>query len=372
MPFGVALLLIGLLSGYVRLINMYPYGHGIFTGISTWLEGIGFTRLLPIHPHLIVLGFIGTLIYVERIYAAPEARIRSILYIGLIFHVTGVLTMAIYGFTGYIGVAYTSLLVFHIPLATYIIYIYSLRRYIDRVSGALQVASQIPYISMVYTSMWTGYTDRVAYSLTILSYPILMILGERLALSRVGPRPIVRRAGVIYILTILYLATLTFSLYTSPDIYLRIVYTATLAVLVIYTIYSDPGLRAVSGDIHRFLRTHLIGGYAMLLAGIIVAPLSGLPTGANLYDLYIHLIGLGFIGSMLLGHGPIVLSGIRGVKPRYSYVPYAVLLASIGLRALLDILYWMDISILNILAGLSGLSTIIVVPIFLISISRGS
>jgi hypothetical protein len=60
----------------------------------------------------------------------------------------------------------------------------------------------------------------------------------------------------------------------------------------------------------------------------------------------VHAIAIGFVLSMVLGHGPIILPAVIGARVRYTglaYVPVALLHASVLLRVGSDMSEWLDL-----------------------------
>ena len=90
----------------------------------------------------------------------------------------------------------------------------------------------------------------------------------------------------------------------------------------------------------RFSAACLLAGYFWLgVAGLLL--LAAPPgTTAYSYDAAVHAIAIGFILSMIFGHAPIILPAVIGLRVRYSaaaYVPLVLLHLSVGLRITADL-----------------------------------
>ena len=83
----------------------------------------------------------------------------------------------------------------------------------------------------------------------------------------------------------------------------------------------------------RYMALCLLGGYLWLAAGGVAWAATSV--GIPVRDAALHAIGLGFIGSMVLGHAPVILPAVARVKlafGRMFYVPLAALHLSLVAR----------------------------------------
>jgi len=90
----------------------------------------------------------------------------------------------------------------------------------------------------------------------------------------------------------------------------------------------------------RFTAVCLLSGHAWLtLTALLVLAEWSQNTGL-LYDATLHAFFVGFVFSMIFGHAPVIFPAVLGLPVRYgwtSYVPLAVLHASLSLRLLGDL-----------------------------------
>jgi len=90
----------------------------------------------------------------------------------------------------------------------------------------------------------------------------------------------------------------------------------------------------------RFAAFSILAGHVWLgIAGFLLLVV---PPGATAfsYDAAVHAIAIGFVLSMIFGHAPIILPAVLGIRLRYgsfSYVPLALLHASVILRVASDL-----------------------------------
>jgi hypothetical protein len=114
-----------------------------------------------------------------------------------------------------------------------------------------------------------------------------------------------------------------------------------LLAATVWLVRHDIALRTIRLSAQpRFSAACLLAGYFWLgLAGLLllVAPPG---TTTYSYDAAVHAITIGFILSMIFGHAPIILPAVIGFRVRYSaasYVPLVLLHFSVGLRIAADL-----------------------------------
>ena len=109
---------------------------------------------------------------------------------------------------------------------------------------------------------------------------------------------------------------------------------AALLLLAAWLFVHDIARRTIRAEgLPRYMAACLLAGYAWLaLAGI---GWIGLAAGLPLRDLALHAFGLGFVGSMMMAHAPVILPAIAGLRLRFGpwfYLPVAVLHGSLVVR----------------------------------------
>lgn len=171
---------------------------------------------------------------------------------------------------------------------------------------------------------------------------VLTIAGERLDLSRLR-RPSTAGQALFMISIGLLLGGLGLTL-ASPDAGTRPT-GAGLAALALWLTRYDIARRTVrQPGLPRYAALCLLTGYAWLgLAGGL-ALLHGAVTAGPAYDALLHSLFLGFVVSMLFGHAPIIVPVILGrplvFRPTF-YLPPALLHLSLALRVGADLAGWL-------------------------------
>ncbi|CAN7683795.1 hypothetical protein LJR062_005389 [Variovorax paradoxus] len=114
-------------------------------------------------------------------------------------------------------------------------------------------------------------------------------------------------------------------------------YGAALALLAVWLAVFDIARRTVATHgISRYMAVCLLGGYAWL--GIAGAAWAAAALGGPTRDIALHALGLGFVVSMVMGHAPVVLPAIARIKLRFGaffYLPLAALHLSLVVRLVL-------------------------------------
>lgn len=291
---SLALLALGALSLLAGLT-----GALVLLGVA--MPG-GAVHLAAAHGLLMTLGFLGTMIALERAVAlrAPWAFLAPLgsglgavaLVIGAPPILAGLLILG-------------GGLVF---VAMYVAF--------DRIEVALHIRTQAvasvawPVAALLWL-LGRPVSEIVPWLATFL---VLIIAGERLELSRLGrlsPRASRTFAGSVALIA----GGVVLSL-VLPDVGWRIAGVGLLA-LAAWLASHDLARRTVRmGGVTRYIAICLLIGYAWLgLAGILWIAF-GVSAGAA-YDAMLHAIFLGFVMSMVFGHAPVIVPAVLRVPLPY-------------------------------------------------------
>jgi uncharacterized protein involved in response to NO len=113
-----------------------------------------------------------------------------------------------------------------------------------------------------------------------------------------------------------------------------VLYGASLLALAAWLGYYDIARRtALAHGLARYMAVCLLSGYVWLgVAGIAWAATA---LGWPARDAALHALGLGFIVAMMMGHAPVILPAVAGIKLHFGdlfYAPLALLQVSLLLR----------------------------------------
>ncbi len=151
---------------------------------------------------------------------------------------------------------------------------------------------------------------------------VLTIAGERLELARVLLlKPAVRRLFVAVV--VLFLAGLLLSLFAA-DAGIRLAGLGLLA-LGLWLLRFDIARRTVrQKGLTRFIAACLLPGYFWLMvSGSLWLVYGGQYTAGPIYDALLHTLFLGFVFSMIFGHAPVIIPAVLGLSLPYTPLFYA-------------------------------------------------
>ncbi|WP_218919335.1 hypothetical protein [Longibacter salinarum] len=311
MAMGMVALLSGLWAGLLRL---------------GWAGPILQTNLPMAHGPLMVCGFLGTLISLERTVALDRAWayvVPALVGVGGMVLLSGQLGMIgplliLLGSAGLV-------VLFGVVLSI-------------QASGFAFVMAGGAVAWAVGNGLWLAgwpISDLVPWWMGFL---VLTIAGERLELSRMlFYAEYVEKVffGIVGGLGIGMVATLSW-----PDIGLRTVGLMLIALAAWLAIY-DIARRTVRGrGLTRFIAVCLLTGYAWLAVGGALMMVYGNPGAGPVYDIAFHAVFVGFVFSMIFGHAPIIFPSVLGVSIPYRplFYGHVVLLhVALTLRAAGDL-----------------------------------
>lgn len=172
-----------------------------------------------------------------------------------------------------------------------------------------------------------------------MAFLILTIGGERLELSRVL-QPSATQTYIFAAITIMLLVAVTLSLF-ALDLGARLSGLSML-MLAVWFLKNDLARRNIHhrNPLTRYMAVCLFGGFLWLGLGGILNLVIGASYAGPLYDAALHTIFVGFVISMIFGHAPIIFPAILGVPIKFFpvfYIHLSILHASLLLRILGDL-----------------------------------
>lgn len=349
MAMAIAALIAGLWAGLLRIGWQIP-------PLSA--------RLLIEHGPLMVAGFLGTLISLERAVALSHLQQGRRIYF-LVPLLAGVGTVALFLplpvlvsrfllALAALGFVIIFMIIYRLQPSTHNA-VMSLGVLLWLVGNILWLAG-LPVSSVV--PWWAGFL-------------VLTIAGERLELARVLIlSPAVR--GVFFAIIGIVLAGLLVSMIFN-DLGLRLIGLG-WAALGLWLFRFDIARRTIRQQgLTRFIAACLLPGYIWLVVGGALWMVYGgrYPAGP-IYDAMLHTIFLGFVFSMIFGHAPVIIPAVMGVPVKYLpifYLHLGLLHASLVLRVVSDLLFWQSVRRWGGL--LNEVAVILFLAITLIAARRG-
>ncbi len=307
-------LVLGIWSGLVRVGWDWPS-----LGPDFWLA----------HGPLMVSGFVGTLIAVERAAAIG----RSWGYASPALTAGGALVL-LAGVPLWLG----PLLILVGSLVLAALFAVVLSRQANPSTAAMLVGAGA---WVVGNGLWLASypsLDVAGVVLWWMAFLVLIIAAERLELSRVLRLP--RGATVAFLLLadglVIGAAWAAFNLPAGS-----VVAGAALAGLSAWLLRFDIArIQIRKADLSRFIAAALLPGYVWLGVGGLFITLSVLAPFPLVYDAMLHAVFLGFVISMIFAHAPIIFPAVLGLPLPYRPWFYGHLLllhAGLALRILGDL-----------------------------------
>ena len=285
---------------------------------------------LPVaHGPLMVSGFLGTLIGLERAVALG----RRWTYAGPTLTGLGALALVV----GLPGVAGPMLMAMG-SLALVVVFAVIVRRQ----PGLPEITMGVGALAwLVGNSLWLSGWPIFRVVGWWAGFLVLTIAGERLELSRFLQISRADRAAFLAAIG-LFAAGLVLAL-VAFDMGARLSGLG-LLVLAFWLLRYDIARRALQkAGLTRFVAVSLLSGYLWLaVAGLLGVRFGELAAGPH-YDAWLHAIFLGFVFAMIFGHAPIIFPAVLGVPMPFRsafYVHLAVLHVSLVLRVSGDLAAW--------------------------------
>jgi hypothetical protein len=305
-------------------------------------------RLPEVHGMLMVLGFVGTLIAVERAVALRRP--------------VGFAAPALLGLGALVLLSPAPLVVGQGLLATGAaalvgLYLPLWRRQRD---DAVLVQALGAVLSLGAAVLWLGGAAVPALAPWLVGFVVLTIAGERLELARIAMGPSAG-SNLVLLASALVTAVVAALLWPRPGTALL---GATLLALTGWLAAHDVARRTIhTTGLTRYMAACMLAGYCWLGVASAIWLLDGPALGGTQYDAVLHSVFLGFTLSMIMAHAPVILPAVlRRPLPYHPalFAPAALLHASLALRlwvgdALGSHGAWVTGGVLNIVAVLSFL-----------------
>jgi len=334
-----------------RPLLLLPAGIAMLAGLDAALllldlpAPVTTDRLPDIHGMLLVLGFVGTLISLERAVALGA---RWGLAAPLLLGVGALLTLSP------APLRMGQLVLVAGAAALVAVYVPLWRRQADE-AVLVQVLAAV--LATGAAGLWASGVEIPVLLPWLAGFVLLTIAGERLELARLAMGP---SAGTILVLLSTLLAAGVVASLVIPEVG-TVLLGAALAVLVAWLATHDVARRTVRGSgLTRYMAVCMLAGYLWAaVAAAVWLTAGGIPEGAA-YDAVIHAVFLGFTLSMIMAHAPVILPAVLARPLTYHWVLYlpvallhASLLVRIWLGDALDVPHaWRVGAVLNIVAVL--------------------
>lgn len=299
-------------------------------GLWTGLARAGIHRSVgPIESHgvIMVLGFLGTLIALERAvalgaswgYAAPLLAGGSVVWVTVELPTPGGGVLAT-------GAGLVVMIVYAVTLA---------RRYESYLT--LMAAGGLAWV--IAATLWTRGWSPFTLAPTLAAFLVLTIVGERLELSRMRMPSARSQRRLVWAAALFGLGVALTLLWREAGLVVAGV--GLIAQTAWLSVNDIARVTIRRAGLPRFAAACLLGGYVWLaIAGILWIMLGLGVSGGLVYDAALHAVFLGFVMSMVMGHAPIILPAVLRTPLSYgraAWLPPGLLHASVALRIAADL-----------------------------------
>ncbi|MCB1280798.1 MAG: hypothetical protein KDB18_04685 [Salinibacterium sp.] len=310
------------------MVFLIPGGLALLLGLDAALLLLGvwaplsFARVAELHAPLMVFGFVGTFIVLERAVAARRAwGYSSPLLLGL---GSLILLSPLPDAVGksMIGLGFLAL------LGVYVV----IRRRSPAAAIDIQILGAVSGLAAVI--LWLSNAQISAMVPGMAVFLILTIAGERLELARISPQLDARaeRLGLAASLLLVVAAAIA-PLWPAAGYPLL---GAALALLVVWLFRYDVATRLVNTTgLPRYMAVCLLAGYVWLLVPAGIWIVAGRVESGPGYDAALHAVFLGFVMSMIMAHAPVILPAVLGRPLPYRpalWAPLVLLQAGLAVR----------------------------------------
>jgi hypothetical protein len=309
----------------VALASMF---YGVWMGLLRlgWILPLPWPNQLILHGPLMIGGFLGTLIGLER--AVGLARPWA--YVGPALSASGAVLLVL-GPPGPSGVW----LIAAASATTIAVFVAIVRRQPSLFAATMLAGAICWFVGNVE---WLGRLAIYRVVFWWVGFVVLTIAGERLELNRVLRPTVATRATFVACVAVFVVGATWIGV--MPDRGATVLAVALIA-MAAWLGANDIARRTIrQRGLTRFMAVCLLVGYMWLGAAGILLLATGATSPGTAYDAILHAIFVGFVVSMIFGHAPIVFPAVLGVPLRYRsifYVHLVVLHASVAMRIIGDL-----------------------------------
>ena len=370
MVVAIAFLILALLDGIFRLMA----DNGLATGILA--------SIYELHPILMVFGFLAIIVMTERVAGIsiiPEIK-KSPAPLTMVPLVALGVVSELFGYT--IGPDFLRLVGGGLLLLASLVFILILFKLASKTGIKLpfyfMIVSAVSLAASALLSSFSLPTGNSGFIMLLLSFPLVFILGERVELTRFTASLAVREnfRFAFYFSCIAVASFVISSLqnYSELQIYATTTGSLFLLLTVVVVLFAEnKNFKLLSKSrepLQKYVISHTKVAYSWGIFGLVLAMMYFADSSRiDLYDPFIHSIAVGFIGTMLLAHGPIIFPSVTGKRldvKKISLLPLVVLTAGNLIRVVGDLVLLANSpsEIIGAIVGLSGWLILIAMLLF--------
>lgn len=313
----------------VRLAFLLPGGLALLAGLDAALLLLGLPapvttdRLPDVHGQLMTLGFVGTVVALERAVALGR----------------------LWGYGAPVGLGLGGLLLLtpapvqvgeSVTLAGTLVLLGLYRAFWSRQpAAAVAVQALGAVLATGAALLLLGGTPVPATTPWLAGFLVLTIAGERVELARIGF--LTTRAEHTALACALAVVAAVVAALLWPQTGYVLLGAALLALVGVLVLHDVARRTVRSSGLPRYMAACMLAGYAWLALAAGVWLVRGpVPAGPG-YDAVLHAVFLGFVMSMVMAHAPVILPAVLRRPLPYRptlYAPVVLLHASLAVRVL--------------------------------------
>lgn len=318
---------------------------GLWAGLAR-LGAVGPTELAGSHGALMAMGFLGTLISLERAVAlgSRAAYLAPGLFgVGAVGTLLGLPHAPAVFVVAAVGLVVLFLRLLHLDRNVHMVIMAAGAG--AMLGGAVLHAAGGP--GHLAAWWWAGFL-------------VLTIVGERIELNRVRQIPRTATAALLVMIAGLFLA-LVVLVAVAPDWGTRALGLA-LTAIAAWLLRFDVATRTIrSSGLTRFIAACLLTGYGWLAVAGVLAVVYGAQPAGPWYDAQLHAVFVGFVFSMIFGHAPVIMPAVLGLPLRYTplaFGPLALLHLGLGARV------WGDLAMAPMVRQVGATASVVAIALF--------
>ncbi|WP_276935387.1 NnrS family protein [Ferroplasma acidiphilum] len=300
------------------LLSALSLAAGFLTGIAALAVNNGYPSIIPLangitfHPDLMVFGAVGGLLISEKLELMEKFPLIRKIPISrpiVAFLFGGVFILSLGILSSYAVARYAGLL---LVVAASLLFLLFMSSNVNHGDKRIKLVFAAAIASMSLAAI--GNMNSLLYSdvkLTFLAllFPILYILAERMELGFVrgmGARIMALQAYIAW-----FAVGMAFVSVEVPDKFISrfamVLSIILVAILTGISIKFDPAFRKIkrNGRFQHFMRAGIQISFFWLLLGLILFMLQAI-IGHGYLDPATHSIAIGFIGSFIVAHSPVI------------------------------------------------------------------
>jgi len=281
-------------------------------------------RLAEMHGPLMVFGFVGTVVVLERAVATRRWWAffsPALLGLGALAIVSPLPLVA--GRSAFVAGMAILLLIYA-----------EIWRKQAAISTAVQALGAV--LGVVATVLWLGGVPIPQLVPAMALFLVLTIAGERLELARISPTVDARAESWLLVAALGNIAAAAAALFWPALGYPAL--GVTMLGLVVWLFRHDVATRLIrSKGLPRYMAACLLSGYVWLVVVGGIWLTGGPVYNGPAYDAVLHSVFLGFVIAMIMAHAPTILPAVLRRPLPYRpvmYAPVVLLHASLLLRTL--------------------------------------